>query len=45
MGPGAGPAALPIQPSQMTDPLAIQLRALYRQFPSQELADLLMDLQ
>jgi hypothetical protein len=29
----------------MADPLAIQIRALYQRFPSQELADLLADLQ
>lgn len=44
-GPGAGPEALPIQSNAMTDPLAVQIRALYSRFPSQELADLLMDLQ
>lgn len=40
-GPGMGPA---MANPAMTDPLAIQLRALYQRFPSQELADLLMDL-
>lgn len=45
MGPGAGPEALPIQNAATTDPLAIQLRALYQKFPSQELADLLMDIR
>lgn len=42
-GPGAGSDVLRRNAS-MTDPLAIQLRALYQRFPSQELADLLMDL-
>jgi hypothetical protein len=45
VGPGAGPEALPIQNAATTDPLAIQLRALYQKFPSQELADLLMDIK
>lgn len=45
LGPGAGPEALPIQNAATTDPLAIQLRALYAKFPSQELADLLADIR
>lgn len=45
VGPGAGPEALPIQPSSSTDPLAIQIRALYQKYPSVELANLLADLQ
>lgn len=45
VGPGAGPEALPIQPSSPTDPLAIQIRALYQKYPSVELANLLADLQ
>lgn len=44
-GPGPGAEALPIQSTAMTDPLAIQLRALYQKFPSQELADLLQDIR
>lgn len=45
IGPGAGPEALPIQNAATTDPLAIQLRALYQKYPSVELADLLMDIR
>jgi len=43
-GPGAGPEALPIQNSSLTDPLAIQIRALYQRYPSAELAAVLADL-
>jgi hypothetical protein len=48
VGPGAGPEALRVTGAAnpaMTDPLAIQLRALYSKYPSQELADLLMDIR
>lgn len=31
-GPGAGPEALPIQQSSRTDPIAVQLRALYSKY-------------
>jgi hypothetical protein len=48
VGPGAGPESLQVtgaaNPS-MTDPVAIQLRALYQKYPSQELADLLTDIR
>lgn len=45
VGPGAGPEALPIQPNAtMTDPVAIQIRALYQKHPSAELAAILADL-
>lgn len=48
VGAGAGPEALRVvgNPNPtMTDPIAIQLRALYQRYPSQELADLLTDLR
>lgn len=32
VGPGAGPEALPIQQSSHTDPIAVQLRALYQRY-------------
>lgn len=45
VGPGAGPEALPIQANAtMTDPVAIQMRALYQKHPSAELAAILADL-
>lgn len=44
-GPGAGPEALPIQPTPMGDPAAIQIRAMLRANPSnQELANLVADM-
>jgi hypothetical protein len=44
-GPGAGPEALPIQPTPMGDPVAIQIRAMLRANPTnQELANLVADL-
>lgn len=44
-GPGAGPEALPIQPTSMGDPIAIQIRAMLRADPNnQELANLVADL-
>jgi hypothetical protein len=44
-GPGGGPEALPIQNTQMGDPIAIQIRAMLRANPNnQELANLVADL-
>jgi hypothetical protein len=45
MGPGAGPDALPIQQTGANDPVAIQIRAMFRANPTnQELADLVAEL-
>jgi len=43
MGPGAGPEALGL--TSRNDPVSMQLRALYQQFPIPELADLLDEIQ
>lgn len=43
MGPGAGPEALGM--TSRNDPISMQLRALYQQFPIPELADLLDEIQ
>lgn len=44
-GPGAGPEVLPIQNTQMGDPVAIQIRAMLRANPTNtELANLVADL-
>jgi hypothetical protein len=44
-GPGAGPEALPLQPTGANDPVAIQIRAMFRANPTnQELADLVAEL-
>jgi hypothetical protein len=42
-GPGAGPEALGL--TKKTDPVTLQIRALFQMYPTQELADILADLQ
>ncbi|MCA1844614.1 MAG: hypothetical protein LC792_15770 [Actinobacteria bacterium] len=48
VGAGAGPEAMRVLGAgntATTDPMAIQIRALYAKYPSQELADLLADIR
>lgn len=43
-GPGPGPEALGVGFASQPDPVAIELRALYQQFPNDDLRDLIEDL-